>query len=150
KIEHLSLFAPAGTAIQLSDSPETQEASRDITISDNQIVASIYGIRIQCQNELQGNNNIHIAHNLISLLNLPGIEGRAAIFSVADEVLIERNQVVLLSAPDPDEPTDHNSGDDDSPTNIFDRCWKLINVYKPTFQLYPFLQSIMKPVQTGI
>lgn len=99
QLDHMILCASEGTAIRLEDTPGYRPASQGIVIEHNHIVAGVHAIYIGCDNMQAGKNDIRIAHNAIGMLDKEG--GRAAIFSIADEVLIEGNRVALVPVPDP-------------------------------------------------
>ena len=164
QIENMTLMAVAGTAIQVDDpdwrygDTETrrhgdaeivaasQMASREITINNNRIVARIHAIEVNVKNELQGDNDIWIAHNQIGMLDES--DGKAGIFSNADDVLIEWNRVVVVPAPDPDNPNDPREPNDPS-DSIFDICVDPILYYTGEFPVYGFLHTTFLYVGTA-
>ena len=121
QLEQMTLVAQATIAIQVLDPPDTQRPSQGIHILENKIIACIHAIEIQVNNARSGNNDIRIAHNQMGLLDKQ--EGKAIIFCLADDVLIERNRLVVLPPPDADNPDDPRNPDDfvDDP---FDPCFE--------------------------
>ncbi len=121
QLEQMTLVAQATTAIQVLDPPDTQRPSQGIHILENKIIACIHAIEIQVNNARSGNNDIWIAHNQIGLLDKE--VGKATIFCLADDVLIERNRLVVLPPPDANNPNDPRNPDDfaDDP---FDPCFE--------------------------
>ncbi len=149
QIDHLTLVTFAGTGIQVLDDPillpednsqVTPQDSTGIHILWNHIIASIHGIEIRTRNETQaGNNDIWIAHNQIYLLDKP--IGEAAILSIADGVLIERNRLLVVPPPQENDPQDPRQPDDPS-VSVFNPCTPLNFYYSPQFPIYRFLQSL--------
>ena len=121
QLEQMTLVAQATTAIQVLDPPDTQRSSQSIYILKNKIIACIHAIEIRVNNARSGNNDIWIAHNQIGLLDKE--EGKATVFCLADDVLIERNRLVVLPPPDANNPDDPRNPDDfaDDP---FDPCFE--------------------------
>lgn len=138
QIDHMRLMALRGTAIELQDPAEAQQASSDIRIFHNDIVASVHAINIRVKNELAGDNDIWIAYNRIAMLDRD--EGRAAIFTLADDVLIERNKIVVVPAPNPDDPNDPREPDDPS-GGVLDPCAEPQFFYAASFPVYAYLYS---------
>ena len=97
QLDDMTLVTNTGTAMQVLDPTGTQTASEAIAILHNRIVALAHAIEVRVQNNLAGDNDIWIAENKIAMLDLP--EGDVAIFSNADAVLIEGNQIVVVPAP---------------------------------------------------
>jgi Right handed beta helix region/Family of unknown function (DUF6519) len=148
-IENLTLANLTGTAIQVIDTEITRpratqqsvklKDSAGIHIFGNQITASIHAIEIRVRNETQaGDNDIWIAHNQIYLLDKP--TGKAAIFSIADDVLIERNRIIVIPPPQPDDPKEPRQPNDIS-VDVFDPCKKPQFYYTAQFPIYQFLQA---------
>jgi hypothetical protein len=150
QIDRLTLVTLAGTAIQVLDGKSIPiSATRQVALNDstsihilwNQIIASIHGIEIRTRNETQaGNNDIWIAHNQIYLLDKPS--GKAAILSIADGVLIERNRLLVVPPPQEKDPKDSRQPDDPS-GGAFDPCKPLKFYYGSQFPIYKFVQSIL-------
>lgn len=139
QLDHMRLMALLGTAIELQDPAEAQQASSDIRIFHNDIVASVHAINIRVKNELAGDNDIWIAYNRIAMLDRD--EGRAAIYTLADDVLIERNKIVVVPAPNPDDPNDPREPDDPS-GGVLDPCAKPQFFYTASFPVYAYLYSV--------
>ncbi len=113
QIEQLTLVAIDGICIQLEDSKESKMDSERITINDNRMIAGIQAINIHTREDYGGANLIDISHNEIGMLDRP--EGKPAIFCLADDVLIERNRIVVIpdqKGDDPDDPRDPNDPGD--------------------------------------
>ena len=127
RIDNLTLVTFDGTAIEVRDRRDANTASQEIEIDHNSIIAGIHAINIRLQEDVGGANNTYIHHNTIALLDKK--EALAAIFTVADDVLIERNRLIIIPAPDPKDPSD--TRDPKDPTgNPFDPCFNRINFYK--------------------
>ena len=149
QIDHLTLVTVAGTGIQVWDDPSllpgdtSQIPAQDSTgihLLWNKITASIYGIEIRTRNETQaGNNDIWIAHNQIYLLDKP--TGKAAILSIADRVIIERNRLLVVPPPQENDPQDPRPPDDPS-GDVFDPCKPLKFFYSSQFPLDKLVQSV--------
>jgi hypothetical protein len=104
KLENMTLITYSGTAIQVVDPPGSQKVTRGVIIADNRITASVHAVDIRVDHESAGGNDIHILSNQIGMLDV--LAGKAAIFSIADAVRIEGNRVVVIPAPDPENPHD--------------------------------------------
>ena len=134
QIDHLTLVANEGTGIQVVDAEDTQGVSQNITIRDNEIIACLQAIQIRTR-DVAGDNDIWIAYNQIAMLDKP--EGKPAIFSLADGVLIERNQITVVPAPDPDNPDDPRP--EEPPGGIFDPCVDARKLYGDRLSLSRFI-----------
>jgi hypothetical protein len=113
QIDQLTLVAIDGTCIQLEDNREGRLNSEKIKINDNRLIAGIQALHIHTREDVGGANRIEISYNEIGMLDQR--EGRPAIFSVADDVLIERNRIVVIpdqNSDDPDDPRDPNDPGD--------------------------------------
>lgn len=119
RIDELTLLAPTGSAIELVDAKDATQASRRITIARNRIVACVHAIDLRVRNQVAGNNAIRIEDNRIAMLDKA--EGGVAIFTRADDVLIERNKIVVVPAPGQGGPEDPRDEDDPS-GDWYDRC----------------------------
>lgn len=131
-LAQMTLVAHTGTAIQVSDPDTIQSASQGIHILDNHIVACIHAIEIRVNNQRSGNNEIRIVHNQLAILDKAG--GRATILVLADDVLIEDNRLVVLTAPDPDDPNPPERPDDLT-GDVLDPCIDPQIFYTPRFPL---------------
>lgn len=129
-IDHLNFVTTRGTAIHLEDPEESAAPSTDIHLHDNQILAFEYGIFLQVDDGVRGENHLHIANNRIAMIDQP--EGKNGIFCLADEVLIERNKIVVVPPPDPNDPEDPRN-DDDPPGGVFNPCDKGNGFYTGNF-----------------
>ncbi|MCF6407768.1 right-handed parallel beta-helix repeat-containing protein [Chitinophaga filiformis] len=117
QIDHLTMVALEGIAVLVEDNVREEDFTRRITINHNSIVALVHAIRVHLPEGKQGDNGIHICHNNIGMLD--DVRGLAGIFALADEVLIERNRLVVVPAPnrDPNDPRPEDPGG-----GIFDPC----------------------------
>ncbi|MEK7400022.1 MAG: DUF6519 domain-containing protein, partial [Candidatus Poribacteria bacterium] len=135
KIDYITMMAENGTAVKIEDDAEKKLASVGITIAHNRIIAYRHAIEIDVE-DMPDENNIWIAYNEIAMLDKPN--GGAAILSNADSVLIERNKIVVVPAPNTDDPYDgrHPHG----PTVvIFDPCAEPDDSYKSDFDVHIFV-----------
>jgi len=135
------LAATKGSAI-LSD---------QITIKENNILAGIHAIYVHVAEDHGGDNNINISYNKIGMIDKA--IGKAAIFSIADAVVIERNRIVVIPAPDgndPDDPTDPNDPGNGDP---FDPCFDRLKYYQLgfsiRFQVFTFTRYVLLYSPTG-
>jgi hypothetical protein len=119
QLDQMTLMHLTGTAIQVLDGANANQGSREIGIRHNRIQATVHAIEVRVKNQLAGNNDIVIAENLIAMLDVN--EGKAAIFSIADHVVIERNRLVVVPAPRPERPEGDPRGPD-TPGEVFDPC----------------------------
>jgi len=140
EIDNMTLISATGRAVQVSDQEGMgDKPSRKIYIRDNQIIACVQAIFVKLRNEIAGNNDIRIMNNEIGMLDKA--EGEPAIFSQADDVLIERNRIVVIPAPDPDDPGDPRDHDD--PDGFYDPCAELFRMYANRNQLSRFLDGVL-------
>jgi hypothetical protein len=145
QIDQLSIAAFDGIGIEVTDSRESKIFSDQITIKENSILAGIHAVYIHVQEDKGGDNNINILYNKIGMVDKA--IGKAAIFSIADAVLIERNRIVVIPAPegnDPDDPADPGDPGDGDP---FDPCFDRLKAYQAGFsvqyQVYRFIRYIL-------
>jgi hypothetical protein len=139
-LEKLNLAHPGGIAVILYDRDPELLPSSDIRISNNRILALLFGIYIEVIDTIRGKNNIYIGHNKMAMVDKE--DGNVAIFCLADEVLVERNKIVVLQAPDPRNPVDPRDGKE-QPGGVFDPCADgRSSVYKKDFDLTTYLQKI--------
>ncbi len=124
-IEQVSFFTVDGTAIEVEDQDREADSSEHITIRYNQVLAGIHAVFVHLLADKAGNNMIRIQYNKIGLFDKR--EGLAAIFSLADGVLIERNRIVMIPPP-VNEPGDPRG--DNPPGDVFDPCRKLKKIYE--------------------
>ncbi|MBD0256059.1 MAG: right-handed parallel beta-helix repeat-containing protein, partial [Cytophagales bacterium] len=124
-MEQISFFTADGIAIAVEDKDREAAASEHITIRHNQVLAGIHAVSVRLLAEKAGNNNIRIQYNKIGMFDKE--EGLAALFSLADGVLIERNRLVMIPPPanDPDDPRGNNP-----PGDVYDPCRKLEKLYE--------------------
>jgi Family of unknown function (DUF6519) len=106
KLCSLSLASEAGIAIAITNDQSTSPTT-GITIINNDIIAGICAIGIDTTGGPVGNNNIKILGNRIGMIDITG--GYPAIFTIADDVLIEHNRIVVVPAPDLKIPGDNRN-----------------------------------------
>ncbi|UOQ64805.1 DUF6519 domain-containing protein [Hymenobacter volaticus] len=124
RIDNMTMITLDGIAVVVEDDKMRVAASEEITIRENRILASIHAIRVNLQPEIAGNNRIKIAFNLIGMFDKR--EGGVAIFTLADDVVIERNRIVLIK--DPGTP---GGGNEPEPhPDPFDPCLDKGKIYK--------------------
>lgn len=114
----LDLVTYDGIAVMVEGS--TEDACSDVRIHDNRMVARINAIRAENAQELV------IAGNRLHLLDTT--DGRATISIAADEVLVERNTLVLL--PFVDETPGEDTPDDDPTRDPADPCARPLVLYR--------------------
>ena len=88
----LTLVAETGAAIEVLDK---KYPSNKITVENNHIIACTHAIDISSKDGGLYNNAIRIIGNQIAMLNKD--DGEAAIFTAADDVLIEDNLIVVVT-----------------------------------------------------
>ncbi len=120
-IDQLTIVAFAGIGIEILDKTEPPIFSDQITIKENNILAGIHAIHIHVQEDKGGDNNIQISYNKIGMVDKA--DGKAAIFSIADAVLIERNRIVVIAAPEGNDPEDTNDPKDPEIKDPSDTCF---------------------------
>lgn len=124
QLENMTLVSIDGTAIEVVDTDAKKDFSEDITVYNNRILAFIHAVNVHLQDRA-GNNNIKIRFNQIGMFDKPG--GDVAIFTMADDVLIERNRIVVIPAPaNPQNP----GGGNTPPGDVNDPCAKLKKLYE--------------------
>ncbi len=138
ELDNMTLSSETGSVIHLDDQADTQEPSREILIHDNRMIALVQAIFVKVQNDIAGNNHIRILNNEIGMLDKA--EGRPAIYSQADDVLIEQNRIIVIPAPDPDDPSDPRDPDD--PDGFYDPCAELLAIYANKDPLFRFLYGV--------
>jgi hypothetical protein len=167
QIDQLTIVAFDGIGIEVTDIMELKMPSDNpnrltglkvsailadqITIKENNILAGIHAIYVHVAEDNGGDNNINISYNKIGMIDKA--IGKAAIFSIADAVLIERNRIVVIAAPDgndPDDPTDPNDPGNGDP---FDPCFDRLKAYQLgfsiSFQVFRFMRYIFLYRSTG-
>lgn len=104
-IHDLTMVTAAGTAVRVDDrEAEGAIPSAEIRVEHNRIAAGVHAVEARPRNDVGGDNDITISHNLVGLLDTPA--GLAAILVSADGVMIERNRVVVVPAQDKSDPSD--------------------------------------------
>ncbi|MCB0628745.1 MAG: right-handed parallel beta-helix repeat-containing protein [Saprospiraceae bacterium] len=139
QLDNLSMVTTSGIAVQVLDGVNANEESRQITIRENWILACVNAIRIRVREDIGGNNDIYIGYNRIGMIDK--VDGGVAIFSIADGVFIERNRIVVVPPPDPDNPDDPRDNDE-PPGGFFDPCIDPQNYYLLDFPLQLYLKWI--------
>ena len=139
RLDHMTLVTSTGSAIVLNDNPVHKTPSNHIRIDHNCILAGIHAISIRALENTAGENDIHITYNEIGMFDME--EGRAAIFSIADDVLIERNRIVVVPAPDPDDIDDPRDPDVGPPGGYDDPCSNPVVIYHPTYPIYEYVSN---------
>jgi hypothetical protein len=132
EIREMDMVHLAGTAVFAEGS--TVEALRDVEVAHTRIVAFTTAVRIEL------GQNVEIHHNLIRMVDRPG--AGVAIFAVAEDSRIERNDIGVRPArrpppggdpdgdpdPDPDDPCD-------DPEDIYRRPRVLLLYLQQVFQV---------------
>ena len=143
-IEKLNLAHPSGTPVALYDRNRELPPSSDIYIAHNRIFSAQYGIYIEVDDTVRGNNNVFIGHNQIAMADVA--ESEVGIFCLADQVLIEGNKITAVQA----------AAQEDTEGN---QAWPGVGVFDPTgagsrsfyrkdFALAAYLQKINEYIQT--
>lgn len=111
QIDQLTIFSQTGVAIAVIDQAKDKTVlnSENITIDHNNIIAGIYGVFVKLSEDIGGDNHINILYNKIGILDTES--GKECIFSLADAVLIERNRLVIIPAPNKEDPNDPRDPD---------------------------------------
>ena len=145
KIDHLNLLSVSGIAIRVRDESREASPTTDIKISHNQMIAAVHAIDIRVRDDRAGNNQLQIDHNQIAMLDNEA--GRAGIFCLGDEVLIERNRVIVVPPPRAEEPEDPRDPDD--PTIIIpDPCEDPRLTYNFDYPIFQFFYQTLRYVQS--
>jgi len=147
QLDDMTLMTNTGTAIQLIDPPMTKVASQGLSVLRNQIVALIHAVEVRVRNAQAGDNDIWIGDNKIAMLDSP--QGDVAIFSNADQVLIENNQIVVVPPPSGDRPNDPRQPDDPS-ISVFDPCAQAGAAYEANFPIRQFIYSTFQYVAFAV
>ena len=135
----MTLVSTTGSVIRVADRTGAGDPSQQIAIHDNRITALVQAIAIIARNEVAGNNDIRIVNNEIAMLDR--VEGEVAILSRADQVLIERNRIMVVPAPDPDDSSDPRDPDD--PNGFYDPCFWLYGLYGNREMLVAFVVDVL-------
>ena len=135
KICCLTMVSLTGTAMAVIND-QNQKLTSGIFIQRNEIIAQVCAVYINVERNIPGNNNIVISYNRIGMINLAG--GLPAICTIADEVLIERNRIVVVPAPDPKNPNDPRPPKDPG-TPVYDPCCDHRNTFHKNPNLWPGL-----------
>ena len=139
ELDNMTLISATGSVIHVNDQAGTGEPSREILIHDNRMIACVQAIFVKVQNEIAGNNHIRIMNNEIGMLDKA--EGEPAIFSQADDVVIERNRIIVIPATDSDDHSDPREPDD--PDGFYDPCAELFRIYANIKPLFKFLYGVL-------
>lgn len=138
RIDNLTLVTFTGIAVEVEDDNEALQQSEEITIRENHILACIHAVKVKLKDDVAGDNNVKIAFNMIGMYDKT--EGDVAIFSLADDVLIERNRIVVIPAPDkdPDDPQQPPDGGPHDPCadlkKLYARNKVFLGIIKQAFQ----------------
>ena len=143
QLDNMTLIALNGTAVQVEDPAQSQQDSRGIKIDHNHIIARVHAINISVDNGVAGDNDIRITNNQIEMLDKS--DGRAAIFSIADGVLVERNRIFVVPAPDPDDSNDPREPGGPS-DKIYDDCAEPESFYEQDFAIREFIYEMVSYV----
>ncbi|HRI58940.1 MAG TPA: right-handed parallel beta-helix repeat-containing protein, partial [Saprospiraceae bacterium] len=150
QIDQLTLVTYTGTAIELADQPAPLNASRKIRIDHNEIIALVHAIRIVTPDDSAGDNEIRITHNQIAMLDK--MEGKVAIFCLADDVVIERNRIGVVPqrglprTPIPDTVTDAG----DLVNTVFDPCAPPEFFYSEDYPIEAETRSLLAYYQSNV
>jgi hypothetical protein len=151
QIDQLTIVAFDGIGIEVTDKDDSKIFSDQITIKENSILAGIHAIHVHVQEDKGGDNNIHIAYNKIGMIDKA--IGKAAILSIADAVLIERNRIVVIASPEGNDPDDPSDPDDPQNGDPFNPCFDRLRAYLPgfsiRFQVFRFMRYILLYRPTG-
>ena len=140
RIDNLTLTTLTGTAVEILDARDADKATVGVVIERNHIFALTHGINIRAQNELSGNNKIRIRDNIIAMWDLE--DGDVAIFSGADDVSIDNNEISVVPAPDPLDPDDPR--DLDGPDGeIYDPCTERWQFYGQSLWIMQLVTSTL-------
>ena len=139
EIDNLTLVAIEGTAIQVTDAFDNKSVdsvvkstvTSSIHIHHNDITALTHAIIVYLNPAQAGKNDIWIDFNIISMLDKEG--GKAAIFSLADGVLIERNKIGVVPNIPVENPSDPTKPP--KPPFVFDPCPDRNKLYGRNSQL---------------
>lgn len=134
----LSLMSQTGTAITVVNDANN-DPTDGIVIRDNDITAGVYAITIDIGSNPAGNSGTCIQDNRIGMLDQAG--GMPAIFVLADDVLIGHNRIVVVPAPDPNDPND-NRGTTDPTGGLFNPCGAAASLYKTPGLWAPIMKNI--------
>ncbi|MCP4715994.1 MAG: hypothetical protein GY868_12830 [Deltaproteobacteria bacterium] len=145
EIDDMTLISASGHGIHVEDQAAIGVSSREILIHDNRLIASVRAIFVKVQNEIAGNNHIRIMNNEIGMLDKA--EGGSAIYIQADDVLIERNRIIVIPAPDPDDPADPRDPDD--PDGFYDPCADMSQMYTNTSMIFRFMYGVLAYMSMG-
>ncbi len=126
RIDDLTLVTHTGAAIMVTDEQRFPQPSTGIHIESNHILALIHAIFVKTENQKAGKNDIRIVNNEIAMLDKQ--KGDVAIFTAADDVLIDNNRIVVIPAPDADKPEDGQDQDDPAGI-IWDPCNDNVGYY---------------------
>ncbi|MCX6243096.1 MAG: DUF6519 domain-containing protein [Bacteroidetes bacterium] len=139
EISDLSVIALDGTAIHIVDRLNVPVASSGILVKNNKILALEYGIYIRVKEDSPGDNDIKILNNQVGMIDKAG--GMHGIFSLADGVLIEGNKIIVVTAPDSNNPEDPRKPDDPG-HDIFDPCKGTETLYHVDVRIQKFVKQM--------
>jgi len=145
ELDNMTLISPTGSLIRVDDPAGTGESSKEILIHDNRMTACVHAIFVRVQNEIAGNNHIRIIKNEIGMLNMA--EGKPAVFSQADDVVIEQNDIIVIPAPDPDDPSDPRDPKDSD--GFYGPCAELLRLLRNRHPLLRLLYGVLGYMATA-
>ncbi|MEI6682128.1 MAG: DUF6519 domain-containing protein [Bacteroidota bacterium] len=128
QIDQLTIYTCKGTGIEVYDDPGSDTFSEQITIRDNRILASVHAVYVQMQESRKGENDIKIIGNMIGMVDQEG--GEAAVFCLADQVLIEYNRIVVIQGNDGKDPDYPTHPDDPGNKDPFNPCFDFQVTYE--------------------
>lgn len=138
RLDNMTMVSLGGTAIQIADANNARKASTGIYIEHNLIAACVHAVDVRVRNEIAGSNDIRIVDNEIAMYDKA--VGEAAIFTWADQVLIENNNISVIPAPIRNNPTDPRDPDDPyydpcaDPKLYYEHRLKLKSLLASTFE----------------
>ena len=141
RIDDVSLITHTGTAIEVLDGDG--DMSTGISIERNTLFALVHAINIRVNNDQAGKNNVRIRDNTIGMWDLE--DSDVAIFSEADDVLIENNKVIII--PDDIEQADDEDDGETPGGGVYDPCTDPDAYYGDSVQVYLLFVVVLVYVQ---
>ena len=139
ELSNMSVIAIEGTAIHIVDRLNVPVASSGILIRENQVLAFKHAITVRVKEDMPGDNDIRILDNRIGMIDREG--GLPAIFCIGDDVLIERNRIVVVSPPEPENPQDPRKPGDPGYT-LYNPCREPKSFYETGFRINRFVSGL--------
>lgn len=140
QIDQLTIVSWKGTGIVVQDEESSLLPSAEITICDNTIQSGIHAIYVEVQ-EVKGDNLIRILNNRIGIVDT--VQGKSAIFSLADAVLIERNRIMVIPDNDGLDPYDPRTPGVLTP---LEPCLRLDQIYTTKYMFRQRVDSMLSYV----